>query len=220
MSRKSCGSEGSEWQAETPSSPRHAPTLELCPSSSLPLSSVHQLQDLAELPGARWRFYRLRVDRPERGHRVQREWGGSATWGNSSSNPSCCAPRKRGFLETAAPQTPRRVHELTADGAAESSLLFVGFPSSGKGQTEEFGWTRRGSHFREAPRVGFISQTAPGTWIWARSVQIKKHSAAVSGCGRRCSQPASEMLGKGLNVVGERDSHRVLGDSPDGTLVQ
>lgn len=96
VSRKSCGSEGSEWQAETLSSPRHAPTLELCPSSSLPLSSVHQLQDLAELPGARWRFYRLRVDRPERGHRVQREWGGSATWGNSSSNPSCCAPRKRG----------------------------------------------------------------------------------------------------------------------------
>lgn len=65
MSRESCGGEGSEWQAETPSSPRHSPTLELCPSASLPPSSVHQLQDLAEFPGARWRFYRLRDDRPE-----------------------------------------------------------------------------------------------------------------------------------------------------------
>lgn len=197
----------------------HPGTVPLFLTPTLPPSSVHQLQDLAELPGARWRFYRLRVDRPEGGHRVQREWGDRQPGVTPRQTHHAVRPGS-GVLGSSCPTNPRRVHELTADGAAESSLLFVGFPSSGKGQTEEFGWTRRGSHFRESPSVGFISQTAPGTWIWARSVQIKKHSAAVSGCGRRCSQPASGMLGKGLNIVGERDSHRVLGDSSDGTLVQ
>lgn len=44
----------------------------------------------------------------------------------------------------------------------------------------------------------------------------QKRPAAVSGCGRRCSLPvtvkASGILGKVLDIVGERDHHSVLGD--------
>lgn len=40
-----------------------APLPPSLPTSLFPLAQ--QLQDLAEFPGSRWRFYRLRVDRPE-----------------------------------------------------------------------------------------------------------------------------------------------------------
>lgn len=46
--------------------------------------------------------------------------------------------------------------------------------------------------------------------------QKQERPSAVLGCGRRCSQPvtvkASGMLGKVLDIVGERDGHRVLED--------
>lgn len=144
--------------------PRHCAPL----PPSVP-TSAHQLQDLAESPGDRWKVYRLRVDRPGGGG--HKEFRGGAGAGVTPRQTHRAVRPGRGVLGNSCPTNPRRVHELTADGAAESSLLFVGFPSSGKGQTEEFGWTRMGSRFREAPSAGLISRTARGTWIRERSIQ-------------------------------------------------
>lgn len=96
-----------------------------------------------------------------------------------SSRPGRTGP---GVLGTSPhPQTPS-LPKLTADGAAESSLLFIRFPSPGKGEAEEM----EGGKEKRQPLLGAPPRTLP---LSSPSVQPLFQRLGYQDCRKiRCNQ--------------------------------
>lgn len=137
------------------SHPGPAPSASPPPNASL---LQRQLQDLAGLPGARWRFYRLRVDRPAR------DAESSGVRGALQQLPvKPVLGSETGLLRTAAPparQTPQRPRTHGGWSCGKFPPLHPA-PRFWEGTRNKDG-PRRGGSFREAPSAGLPPPTPRG----------------------------------------------------------
>lgn len=129
--------------------------------------------------------------------------------------------QERGSRKRPSPPNTRRLPKLTADGAAESSLLFIRFPSPGKGEAEGIG-DGKGERrpLPECPGQPRFIDLCPEAQRWARSRRPQEQVQGVAGGaprGDREHLPSAECLGEGTGSWRGRDDQRDLGAPYPGT---
>lgn len=148
------------------------------------------------------------------GGRTQRVQGRGGGGGNSPPNPPCCAPRKRGSWKQL-PHKPPPCPRTYGGWSCGKFPPLRRVPQFWEGTNRGIRMDQDGQPLPRSPKCRPYFPNRKGDLDTG-----KVHPRSVLFLFWGAAGGAPSRLGKGLDIVGERDGHRVLGDGPDGTWVQ